>query len=118
MLTGCEQLGVDTPAQSAARLEAEGKASGGACRQSGRALEDCYQLNPKMTKSAIFTGWRDMDAYMRENKLETIKPEYPSIPASAARAKRAAEEEAQDEKTADKPPAKASDKEARPAKAH
>ncbi|MRR50747.1 MAG: hypothetical protein EG825_07485, partial [Rhodocyclaceae bacterium] len=34
----------------------------------------CYESNPKVSKAMIFEGWRDMDAYMRENKIETIAP--------------------------------------------
>ncbi len=75
LLTGCEQLGFEDPAVEKAREEAEGKAIGSGCRQSGRVLEDCYQINRKAPKAAIFSGWRDMDAYMRENKIEEIKPE-------------------------------------------
>ncbi|MBA3032437.1 MAG: hypothetical protein KKF85_03695 [Gammaproteobacteria bacterium] len=74
LLAGCEQLGIENPAQIAAAKEAEGRAVGSACRHSGRALEDCYFLNPRAQKAAIFTGWRDMDAYMRENNLEIIDP--------------------------------------------
>ena len=80
LLSGCDQLGIETPAQQDAKVEAEGKAVGSACRQAGRALEDCYQINPKASKSAIFNGWREMDAYMRENKLETVPPEFPMKP--------------------------------------
>jgi predicted flap endonuclease-1-like 5' DNA nuclease len=74
LLAGCEQLGLENPAQIAAAREAEGRAVGSACRHSGRALEDCFFLNPRAQKSAIFTGWRDMDSYMRENNLEIIDP--------------------------------------------
>ena len=77
-LASCEQLGYESPAAVQAREEAEGKAVGSGCRQTGRALEDCYQNNRKAPKAAIFTGWREMDAYMRENKIEEIKPE-PSL---------------------------------------
>jgi hypothetical protein len=80
LLAGCEQLGIETPAQQMVRAEADGKAIGSSCRHSGRALEDCYQLNPKASKSAIFTGWRDMDTYMRENKLEAVPPQFPMTP--------------------------------------
>jgi hypothetical protein len=73
-LAGCEQLGFDDPARIAAVREAEGKAVGGACRHSGRALEDCYAINPKASKAAIFAGWRDMDAYMRENNIQVVIP--------------------------------------------
>jgi hypothetical protein len=80
LLSGCDQLGIETPAQQLARADAEGKAVGSGCRQSGRALEDCYQISPKASKSAIFNGWRDMDAYMRENKIEVIPPQFPMTP--------------------------------------
>jgi hypothetical protein len=79
-LAGCDQLGLETPAVENARAEAEGKAMGSACRQGGRALEDCYQINAKASKAAIFTGWREMDAYMRENKIEEVKPQFPMKP--------------------------------------
>jgi hypothetical protein len=39
-----------------------------------RAIEDCYALNPKAQKAAVYDGWREMDEYMRENKLEGTKP--------------------------------------------
>lgn len=54
--------------------EADSKAIGGACRHAMRSLEDCYGLNPKASKAAIFAGWKDMDAYMRENKIEGVAP--------------------------------------------
>lgn len=74
LLAGCDQLGIETPAQTASRQENEGKAVGGACRHAGRALEDCYRSSPKTSKAAIYSGWRDMDAYMRENKLDVVVP--------------------------------------------
>jgi hypothetical protein len=80
LLAGCEQLGIETPAAEQARLEAEGKAIGSGCRQTGRPLEDCYQANRKAPKAAIFTGWREMDAYMRENKIEDIAPKPLAAP--------------------------------------
>jgi hypothetical protein len=79
-LTACDQLGIETPAQINQRAEEEGKAIGGSCRHAGRALEDCYQVNPKAPKAAIFAGWRDMDAYMRENKIVEIAPQFPLKP--------------------------------------
>jgi hypothetical protein len=53
-----------------AQKEADGKAIGGACRHAVRSIEDCYRTNDKASKTAIFTGWREMDQYMRENKIE------------------------------------------------
>lgn len=72
LLAGCEQLGIEDPAKIEAAQEAEGRAVGGACRHSGRALEECYNLNKKASKAAIFAGWRDMDAYMRENNIAVV----------------------------------------------
>lgn len=84
-LAGCEQLGIDDPARIAAVREAEGKAVGGACRHSGRALEDCYALNTKASKAAIFAGWRDMDAYMRENNIQAVVPQLVEPPQPAGK---------------------------------
>ncbi|MDD5177042.1 MAG: hypothetical protein PHQ05_11540 [Sterolibacterium sp.] len=84
-LTACEQLGLDDQAKIAAAREAEGRAIGNACRQTGRVLEECYALNPKYQKAAIFAGWRDMDGYMRENKIENA--ERPGSEAKSAEAK-------------------------------
>lgn len=86
-LAGCDQLGIESAAAGAARKEAEGKAVGGACRHAGRALEDCYTLNKKADKAAVFAGWREMNDYMRENKIDVvapqIKPQAAQAPASA-----------------------------------
>ncbi|MDR0576773.1 MAG: hypothetical protein LBI87_04410 [Candidatus Accumulibacter sp.] len=81
--SGCDfvqqELGIDTPAAKAARDEADGQAVGGACRQSGRAIEDCYAIYSWLPRASIYGGWRDMDAYMRENNLETIAPQLPPV---------------------------------------
>ena len=50
------------------------KAVGAACRQSGRALEECYLRNPDADKAQIYAGWREMHEYMVKQKLETIAP--------------------------------------------
>jgi hypothetical protein len=99
-LSACEQLGIDDPAKVAAAKEADGKAIGSACRHAMRAIEDCYVLNPKAQKAAVYAGWREMDEYMRENKLEgiapvvprpsTVKPAPPAEEAEAAPAEKAA----------------------------
>ena len=82
-LGGCDiiqqQLGIEDLNAKTARNEADGKAVGGACRQSGRAIEDCYAIYAWLPKAAIYEGWRDMDAYMRENKLETVEPQLPPV---------------------------------------
>lgn len=95
-LAGCEQLGFEDPAKLAAQREADGKAIGSACRQSGRALEDCYSLYSKASKAAIFAGWQAMDGYMRENNISEVLPETVEPPAGrkppAAQAAAPAEE--------------------------
>jgi len=75
MLSGCDMLGVEAASAVAARKEAEGKAVGGACRHAGRAIEDCYSMNRKADKAAVFAGWREMNDYMRENKIESVVPQ-------------------------------------------
>ena len=90
-LTACEIpfLGDDT-AKKAAEMEAEGKAIGSACRHAIRGVEDCYTLNPTASKSAVFTGWKEMDQYMRDNKLDGMPA---VVPKPAAKAEDKAEEE-------------------------
>lgn len=81
--TGCDmiqqKMGIEDPAAKAAKADADGKAVGGACRQSGRAIEDCYSIYHWLPKAPIYEGWRDMDAYMRDNKLDTIEPQLPPV---------------------------------------
>ena len=76
-----QQMGIEDPVAKAARADADGKAVGGACRQSGRAIEDCYSIYSWLPKASIYEGWRDMDAYMRDNKLETVEPQLPPVAA-------------------------------------
>lgn len=98
-LAGCDQLGIETPQKAAERQLADAKAVGSACRHALRAIEDCYTLNPKADKASVFAGWREMDEYMRENKLEGIAPVVPR-PAPAA-SKPAPKKSAEDEEDAD-----------------
>ena len=81
-LSGCEQLGIESPEKIAAAREADGKAIGAACRHAGRAIEDCYALNRKSERAAIFEGWRDMNDYMRENKIDAVAPQLGAQPAA------------------------------------
>ena len=74
-LAGCDMLGVDSAEKLAAAREADGRAIGGACRHANRAIEDCYTLNKKADKASVFAGWRDMNDYMRENKIEPVVPQ-------------------------------------------
>ncbi len=77
LLSGCDLLGTEAAEKTAALKEADGKAIGSACRHAGRAIEDCYALNAKAQRAAVFAGWREMDEYMRENKLEGVAPVVP-----------------------------------------
>jgi hypothetical protein len=82
-LFGCDaiqqQMGIESPAAKAARDDVDGQAVGGACRVSGRAIEDCYAIYSWLPRPSIYSGWREMDAYMRENSLETIVPQLPPV---------------------------------------
>jgi hypothetical protein len=69
-LAGCDKIPGLGPDPRIAQREAEANAIGGACRHALRGLEDCYTLNPKATKASVFAGWKEMDGYMRENKIE------------------------------------------------
>ena len=82
-LGGCDALGIPSAEKAAATREAEGKAVGGACRHAGRAIEDCYTLNKKADKASVFAGWRDMNDYMRENKIDAVAPVIPVQVAAA-----------------------------------
>lgn len=73
VLAGCEIPGLG-PDPRVAQREADGRAIGGACRHALRGIEDCYRLNEKALKTAVFEGWKEMDVYMRENKIEGIPP--------------------------------------------
>jgi len=71
LMTGCDIPGLG-PDPRIAKKEADAKAIGSACRHGLRGLEDCYKQNEEASKSDIFTGWKDMDQYMRENKIEGV----------------------------------------------
>lgn len=85
LLAGCDQLGIESTDAVAARRDAEGRAIGGACRHAGRAIEDCYALNRRADKAAIFAGWREMNDYMRENQVETVVPQALASAAEAGK---------------------------------
>ena len=110
-LAGCDMLsgalGIESPEKVAAARDADGKAIGGACRHAGRAIEDCYALNKRADKAAVFAGWRDMNDYMRENKIDPVSPQMsPQPTARVAGAKGAmAEAEAESGSVGDKPAA-------------
>lgn len=110
LLAGCDLLGIESPEKVAASREADGKAIGGACRHAGRAIEDCYALNKKADRAAVFAGWREMNDYMRENKIEEVTPH---VAASNAAAKPTVEEAAESH-AEEKAPAKNREAKAKP----
>lgn len=69
-LAGCDQLGIESASAVAARRDAEGKAIGAGCRHASRSVEQCFESNKRADKAAVFTGWREMNDYMRENKID------------------------------------------------
>lgn len=118
-LSGCDLFG-DSAEKIAAAKEAEGKAVGGACRHAGRAIEDCYALNKKADKASVFAGWRDMNDYMRENKIDAVPPQVVATKSAEPKGEakpeaKAGAEPAADGAAAEKRPAKSS---AGKAKAH
>ena len=78
LITGCDVASVLGPDPRTAQREADGRAIGGACRHAMRGIEDCYKLNERAPKTAIFEGWKDMDRYMRENKIDGIASTIPA----------------------------------------
>jgi hypothetical protein len=111
---GCNLFGSEAAEAAAARREADGKAVGGACRHAGRAIEDCYLLNRRADKAAVYAGWREMNDYMRENKLEPVAPQLSAetvaqaVDGEAKKGARPADKAA--DKSADKTPDKPADK--------
>ncbi|WP_233168073.1 hypothetical protein [Xylophilus sp. ASV27] len=85
LLAGCDVPGL-RPDPRIAQREADAQAIGGACRYALRGIEDCYNLNPKASKAAVFAGWKDMDQYMRENKIAGQASMIGPAAASAAEA--------------------------------
>ena len=80
LLSGCDMLGIETASVVAARKEAEGKAIGAGCRHAARSVEQCYLTNKRAEKAAVFAGWKEMNDYMRENKIDAV-PAPPGDPA-------------------------------------
>jgi len=106
---GCDQLGIESATAAAARRESEGKAVGAACRHAGRAIEDCFALNRRIDKASIYAGWREMDDYMRENKIQAVAPAL-QPPTKKAAADDAADDDTAKTAQADKPAGDKADK--------
>jgi len=96
-LSACDQLGLG-PDPRIAQKDADAKAIGAACRNGLRGIEDCYALNKGVNKAAIYAGWLEMDAYMRDNKLEGQRAEIVA-PAAAPAAPAPTEEIIDEPKT-------------------
>jgi len=108
LLSGCDlisqRLGIEDPQQKEAKADAEGRAVGSACRQSGRAIEDCYSVYRWLPKASIFAGWREMNDYMQSNNLGIVEPKLPPPPGpNDGKKKAGAAEGKADEKAAAKP---------------
>jgi len=74
-LSGCDRGDSNKDADRDLSIkEGDARATGGACRHAGRALEDCFALNPESDRASVFAGWKDMNDYMRENKMDEVKP--------------------------------------------
>ena len=60
--------------------------------------EKAFELNKRADKAAVFAGWKEMNDYMRENKIEEVKPVIPvtkpAAPASAPASAPDSEEDA------------------------
>lgn len=76
LLAGCDLLGIESPAKLAQAREADGRAIGAACRHAGRGIEDCFELNRRTDRAAMFAGWREMNDYMRENEMAPVAPQF------------------------------------------
>ena len=98
LLAGCDKVEALLADPKVAQRIADSKAIGSACRYGMRSIEDCYAKNDKASKAAIFDGWKEMDQYMRDNKIDGVpsKDEKPAAPV----------EEVIDEKASDAPAAK------------
>lgn len=108
LLSACDQisqqLGLEDAQRKELKADAEGKAVGSACRQSGRAIEDCYSLYRWLPKASIFAGWREMNDYMQANNLGIVEPKLPPAPGPDDKKKKvAAASEKPAEKTGEAP---------------
>lgn len=87
VLAGCDQLSERAGFPDAAKVEADGKAIGGACRHAGRGLEDCFRLNKTASKAAVYAGWKEMNEYMAQNKIAVVEPTVTPLAMEAAKKK-------------------------------
>ena len=71
-LAGCDNIVALMADPKVAQRVADSKAIGSACRYGMRSIEDCYALNEKASKASVFDGWKEMDQYMRDNKIDGV----------------------------------------------
>ncbi|GHT85991.1 hypothetical protein FACS1894154_07190 [Betaproteobacteria bacterium] len=87
LLSGCDALSELLDLPNPTREAAEAEAIGGACRHTGRSLEDCYLLHPESPKASIFAGWKSMNDYMTEHNIQDVPSLLPQeIPPTATAA--------------------------------
>ena len=87
MLAGCDQIADRAGFPDPTKVEADGKAIGGACRHAGRGLEDCYRLNKTASKAAIYAGWKEMNEYMAKNNMPVVEPSIGALAVEAGKKK-------------------------------
>lgn len=109
-LTACDMLGLESATVVAARREAEGKAIGAGCRHAARPVEQCYALNRRAEKAAVFVGWKEMNDYMTENKIAAVPADAEPAPTAVAAAVAVAEPDEPAERKAPKGAVKATAK--------
>ena len=104
-LGGCDAVTALMADPKAAQRIADSKAIGSACRHGLRSIEDCYTLNERASKAAVFDGWKEMDQYMRDNKIEGVasKSEKPPQPVEEIIDEKAGESVAKPKSGASKP---------------
>ena len=111
VLAGCDQvanrMGLEDPAAKDAKIDGEGRAVGSGCRQSGRAIEDCYAIYDRLPKASIFAGWREMNDYMIANKLDVVEPKLPPPGSRKKKAETTEEKKPEEAKSDGKDAAKA-----------
>ena len=69
LLAACDQIAVLDGSKA---READAVAVGSACRHAGRALEDCFLMNAESPKAQVFAGWKEMNDYMTEKKIDVV----------------------------------------------
>lgn len=92
LLGGCDQISERAGFPDPNKVEADGKAIGGACRHAGRGLEDCYRLNKSASKAAVYAGWKEMNEYMAKNNMQTVEPSVTPFSMDVAKKKEGAED--------------------------